>query len=135
MYKPAVITIVLVLMGYSIMTLDQNEADNELLPEKIQMDQQRVTIDPTSSINKTPETESVAAPVYPSPPVPTYPEARAPEESTAWEDPCAAFKTRRTCVLMSNHDTVRRTCIWRQRFFQNSNTRRIYEEESCVALY
>ena len=133
MYKPIVIITLLVLVGYSILTLDKNAFDDEVAQEEVKVDQQPVTINPAYPANRTPEQESAPAVIEPSLPTNASQEGPPPEEIIAWADPCAAFKSRRTCVLMSNHDSVRRTCIWRQKFFKNPSTQRVYEEEYCVA--
>jgi hypothetical protein len=42
----------------------------------------------------------------------TYTPPTNSSEGQGTSNPCAAFKNRRMCQLMSNHDSVRRSCRW-----------------------
>lgn len=42
----------------------------------------------------------------------TYRPPTNPSEDQGASNPCAAFKNRRMCQLMSNHDSVKRSCRW-----------------------
>jgi hypothetical protein len=48
-------------------------------------------------------------------------------------DPCNQFRDRRTCELMSKHDTVKRTCRWTRVVYVERATKMSYEREACVS--
>ena len=59
----------------------------------------------------------------------TYTPPTNPSDGQGASNHCAAFKNRRMCQLMSNHDSVRRSCRW-VIIFQDPQSRQ--EKGECV---